>query len=107
MKLSKRRAYERNPIHPTRVRERARSTGVAEAEVYHLLKNHQGACEICGGRPETRNLSLDHDHASGRVRGLLCSSCNTGLGLFLDDPARLRAAAAYLERSSERKESVA
>lgn len=40
---------------------------------------------------------LDHDHASGAVRGLLCSACNTGMGLLGDNPNLLRIAAQYLE----------
>jgi hypothetical protein len=61
------------------------------------------ACDICGavetvtrgGR--VRRPTIDHDHSTGAWRGILCSRCNAGLGMFADDPARLRAAAAYLE----------
>jgi hypothetical protein len=42
------------------------------------------------------NLHLDHCHGSGELRGILCLSCNQGLGNFADDPARLERAAAYL-----------
>jgi hypothetical protein len=75
-----------------------------------LLEAQGGGCAICGS-PDPRNGSglrwaVDHDHACcagkktcGRcVRALLCHPCNQGLGLFGDDPVRLRAAAAYLER---------
>jgi hypothetical protein len=43
-------------------------------------------------------LAVDHCHRSGRVRGLLCASCNTALGLLADDVNRIMAAAIYLER---------
>ena len=54
-----------------------------------------GCCAICGDQCE---LVVDHCHESVRVRELLCSTCNSGLGHFKDDPARLRAAADYIER---------
>lgn len=53
-------------------------------------------CIICGGT-QTIQLSVDHDHQTGRVRGALCTRCNLGLGHFRDDPELLRIAALYLE----------
>jgi hypothetical protein len=61
-----------------------------------------GGCSVCGtSQSEGRwgNLHIDHDHATGRVRGVLCNECNFGLGKFKDSPALLRAAAEYLERA--------
>lgn len=53
-------------------------------------------CIICGERQEAR-LAIDHDHATGKVRGALCMKCNLGLGHFRDSPELLRYAALYLE----------
>lgn len=57
-------------------------------------------CQICGGPPDGRwgTFHVDHCHETGGFRGMICHSCNTGLGNFKDDPATLRAAAAYLEK---------
>lgn len=69
-----------------------------------LLQNQCGVCCICK-QPETTivenalmPLSVDHDHKTGKVRGLLCFKCNRGLGQFNDSPVLLRTAADYLER---------
>lgn len=65
---------------------------------YEALKLSQaGQCAICHDQP-ARPLHVDHDHGSGRIRGLLCSRCNTGLATFRDDPKLFRAAVAYLKR---------
>ena len=74
--------------------------GISQAEYEAMLAAQGGTCAICrtdewpgkGNRPH-----VDHNHKTGRVRGLLCGNCNNGLGNFGEDPARLRAAADYLE----------
>ena len=55
-----------------------------------------GVCGICK-RQSGMRLCVDHCHATGRVRGLLCRTCNSGLGFYQDDPRLTRAATAYLE----------
>jgi hypothetical protein len=55
------------------------------------------ACEICGsGFVNSKDLHVDHDHKNNRVRGILCSKCNMGLGLFNDDIVLLNRALIYL-----------
>jgi hypothetical protein len=67
---------------------------------YELLYNNQnGCCKICGLKLEI--LCIDHNHTTGRVRGLLCGKCNSGIGFFNDNPDLLKNAAKYLK---ERKE---
>lgn len=64
-----------------------------------MFRQQQGLCPICGEWliVEGKRLpDIDHDHASGRVRGLLHNRCNLLLGYAQDDPKRLEAAAAYL-----------
>lgn len=75
------------------------------AQAYEDMGESQGhVCAICRKaetveiRGKRTCLAIDHNHATGAVRGLLCASCNRGLGLFADNPDRLRAAIEYLER---------
>jgi hypothetical protein len=77
--------------------------GLTVAAYEVLLQNQHGVCAICF-RPETnkhnKRLSVDHDHTTLKVRGLLCTNCNQALGNCQDSPDRLRAAAAYLEKKA-------
>jgi len=59
-------------------------------------KKQKGLCAICKRKFET--LRPDHDHKNGKARELLCYCCNTGLGLFQDNPKILKSAATYLDR---------
>lgn len=63
--------------------------GLSQSDRHALLAD---GCDICGREAE----HIDHCHSTGVVRGGLCGPCNRGLGLFGDDPERLRAAAEYL-----------
>jgi hypothetical protein len=77
-------------------------------DAYRALLTQQGAgCAICGltlsqqwKEGWNHPLEVDHDHETGRVRGLLCSSCNVSLGRFKHDPVLIRRAAEYLEASA-------
>jgi hypothetical protein len=71
-------------------------------EQYALIFEAQdGRCAICGTAQEDngRSLDTDHDEASKDVRGLLCKTCNKGIGCFYHDPVILRKAAEYIERT--------
>jgi hypothetical protein len=74
--------------------------GITEADYAVLFERQSGRCAVCrtdkpGGMGN--RLHVDHDHVTGKVRGLLCHHCNSGLGNLRDDILRLKAAIAYLE----------
>ena len=69
--------------------------GVGAAEVDRLIAEQGGLCAICRERPAEH---VDHDHATGAIRGVLCFNCNGGLGQFRDRVDLLLAASAYLQR---------
>lgn len=71
----------------------------AEKDYETLLANQNGCCRICGKteKENGKRLSIDHNHSTHQVRGLLCQSCNTGLGAFKDDCTLLDNAIEYLK----------
>lgn len=74
-----------------------RKFGLSWEEYQDLIKRQNNKCAICALPQENKRLAIDHCHATGDVRGLLCDKCNRGLGLFGDSIERLRAAIAYLD----------
>ena len=71
--------------------------GLSNEQYEEMLSAQSGVCAICEkGCPTGKSLAVDHDHLSGRIRGLLCADCNGALGHFKDDPALLRRAIVYL-----------
>jgi hypothetical protein len=70
------------------------------ASYSEMLIAQGGVCAVCGKPPDRYRLCVDHDHETGKVRALLCHSCNRALGYAGDDPRRLRALAEYLEGKS-------
>lgn len=85
--------------------QRASRYGITGEQYDAMLAEQGGVCAVCG-RPETRvaksgapfTLGVDHDHATGAVRGLLCGNCNFALGAVGDSIAVLRGLIDYLER---------
>jgi hypothetical protein len=71
--------------------------GLTLEEYDAILSAQGGGCAICKTATSgSRRWHIDHCHATGRVRGLLCMACNTGIGLLNDDPAVLAEAIRYL-----------
>lgn len=75
--------------------------GLTRGEFDALLSGQDGECAVCIRPIEARVLTVDHCHVTGRVRALLCGPCNSGIGMFADDPERMRAAARYVESHKE------
>lgn len=100
VRASKRPEVQRANNHRTTCKK----YGITTEQYAEMLRRQHGVCAICG-EPETLirngtlcNLTIDHDHYTGQVRGLLCNNCNRAIGLLKDDSAVLREAAAYLDR---------
>lgn len=99
--LAQNRAYGKQP----HVRERRRdqffqrkyALSLADLKSASAAQNHR--CKICN---EIGQLVVDHDHTTGKVRGLLCHPCNKGLGFFGDDLHVVKAAGVYLEVANAR-----
>lgn len=99
--------YAKDLCHAHYIKQRKWSAfGVDAGKYQHMLTEQSGVCAIClqterhtaGRSGKPKDLAVDHNHDTGVVRALLCSACNTALGLFNDDPKLLDASKDYLEK---------
>lgn len=88
--------HEKDKVYQ-RVRSYIRQYGLSEEEALSLVENRVGECEICGSLSP---LEIDHCHTTNNLRGKLCHTCNTGIGLLRDNPKILESAILYLRRYS-------
>ena len=77
-----------------------RRYGITEADLNRMIEAQSGLCAICRTQAAKH---VDHCHATGKVRGILCFNCNGGLGRFAEDPAVMRRAIEYLVAHGNRR----
>ena len=80
--------------------------GISTEEYQKILISQKRVCAICGNKELTKegvenNLCVDHNHLTGRVRGLLCRKCNSGIGMFRDNSELLFNAIRYLKETDK------
>ena len=93
------RAHSRRAENPEKNRARFLTWkyGMTQADFDRLMMLQSGRCALCGELPrKERSLHIDHDHTTGAIRGLLCSPCNTSIGLLKEDPRIAIRIARYL-----------
>ena len=96
------RRLSRENYHKYAERTGARKYGITPDRYKEILEKQNGKCAICGSADggkrgdRRRRLAVDHCHATGKVRGMLCASCNAGLGALRDSPELLAKALVYL-----------
>lgn len=86
-------------------RQKYKKYGITSEEYQGMLDKQKGCCAICGSnktRSESHEMSVDHDHKTGKVRGLLCNNCNRGIGLLGDTKESIHKAWKYLEKENNR-----
>lgn len=95
--------YQKNPDKARRSRYQ-KNFGITLADYDEMFAQQQGKCAICGTTipgGDCKHFSVDHDHVTGLVRGLLCVDCNHGLGFFKDNIKALAGAVLYLSNNQQ------
>lgn len=70
--------------------------GISKSEYLEMLHNQNNACAICKSEPINRRLSIDYNHETMEIRGLLCVNCNTAIGMFKEDQEIFQSAIEYM-----------
>ena len=89
--------YRKNPQRELDL-IRFRKYGISGDEFREIIEKQNGKCPICTNSIN-KNFSVDHEHGTGRIRGIICNNCNLAIGNAGDSPDRLRAMASYLEKN--------
>ena len=77
-----------------------RNYGLTIATYQKMLESQGGGCAICGRKPTPeRQMPVDHDHGTGKTRGIICIPCNRAIAVLGDNVAGLERALAYLRRA--------
>lgn len=107
---SKSRVYtpeqlENKKLYRVKYRESGRAKDMWEKSVYGVCKSEleYSECVICGS---SHRICIDHNHTTGKFRGLLCATCNGALGLFHDSVPKLENAIKYLEHFNNGGDSI-
>lgn len=93
--IEKKRQYDREHKREYKKRHRAQRYGITVEEYNKMLEEQNGVCKICGSNEK---LCIDHDHKTGEVRAILCSKCNSAIGLMNEDTNLFEKAIAYLKK---------
>lgn len=78
------------------LRKRCSRHNISVEEFWSMYEEQDGTCPICDQAVEAEDSAIDHNHKTGEVRGILCKTCNRGLGLFKDNPSTTKRATEYL-----------
>lgn len=92
--------YQKLKNSGAKLRHDLQRYGLTETEYNQLVKKQNGVCRCCGISPEQTKfsrLAVDHNHKTGKVRGLLCGSCNRALGMLRENVKTLEAMICYLK----------
>ena len=102
---SKKYPKSKEQIRRTRLKH---SYGITLEEYNKMFIEQGGVCDICKNPQTVQNfkgitssLAVDHDHNTGKIRGLLCSNCNTGIGFFEEDEKRILKVLEYLRKHKD------
>lgn len=105
----KKRLYDKERYHNNRDdyldQYYFRTYGINLSDYNKLLQEQNNSCAICGCLCSSgKRLAVDHDHATGKVRGLLCGNCNLALGKFQDSISLLNTAIGYLTKHGSKSD---
>lgn len=92
-------------------RRNLKKYGLSIEKYQDIVESINNKCQICGKTPSPSSvrhnkLSVDHDHVTGQLRGLICHKCNVALGLFCEDVDILNNAIQYLNKYNKNKENM-